>query len=49
MGKTVAEVFDIEKNSVLAAAEISAMRIDMENRCVEAKINPGKTVHKRNI
>ena len=49
MGKTVAEVFDIEKNSVLAAAEISAMRIDMENRCVEAKINPGKTVHKKEI
>ena len=49
MGKTVAEVFGIEEGSVLASAEISAMRIDMENRSVEAKIAPAKTVHKNEI
>ncbi len=49
MGKTVAEVFGIEKSSALAAAEISAMRIDMENRAVEARIAPAKTVHKKEI
>ncbi len=49
MGKTVAEVFGTEKNSALAAAEIFAMRIDMENRTVEAKIAPAKTVHKSEI
>ena len=49
MGKTVAEVFGTEKNSALAAVEIFAMRIDMENRTVEAKIAPAKTVHKSEI
>ena len=49
MGKTVAEVFGTEKNSALAAAEIFAMRIDMENRTVEAKIAPAKTIHKSEI
>lgn len=49
MGKTVTEVFGTEKNSALAAAEIFAMRIDMENRTVEAKIAPAKTVHKSEI
>ncbi len=49
MGKTVAEVFGTEKNSALAAAEIFAMHIDMENRTVEAKIAPAKTIHKSEI
>lgn len=49
MGKTVAEVFGIKNSSILGEAEITAMRIDIENRSVEAKIAPKKTVHKNEI